>query len=125
MVPVDLMDVDWPRHTSEPGSRIVKRDARPAARSGLALGAAPQLGAARAAAAPQAHVQLRIVLVGDQDLRDVALGGRAQLHALAAASGCGQESGNEGMSGADRTLSRAMAAIDYTCVAPTARDACG
>ena len=64
----------WPRHVSEPGSRIVSVARSPAARAaGLALGAAAQLGATRRPVLAGQQVQPGVVLIGDQDLRDVAL----------------------------------------------------
>src|SRR6202012_2004483 len=46
-----------------------------------ALLAAPQLGAFRGPLLAERHVQLWVVLVGDQDLRNVAFGRQAQAHA--------------------------------------------
>ena len=71
---------------SEPGSRIVSRDADPVGPlAGLAFVAArPSSAPLGGRSSPSAQVQRRIVLVGDQDLRDVALGLEPQLDLLGA-----------------------------------------
>ena len=96
----------WPRQVSEPGSS----DGQRGALAGRARGrprARPDCRARRRSAGGprRSRVQPGIVLVGDQDLRDVALGVVAQRRRRRRVSGSAR-SGKEPSSDADRTLSR-------------------
>ncbi len=68
-------------HSSAPAWTIVSHRAAPVARSlGTSLDAAAELGAAGRAGEAEPAMELGIVLMGDEDLGDVALGREAQRH---------------------------------------------
>ncbi len=105
-----LVDVDLAPADVGPG----RQDRQPQARAERTLGfrhlgTPSQLGAAGRAWHPQLHEQLRIVLMRDQDLRDVSLGGETQLHAVTGQR-CWKSRKRRHASVADRSLVDAMTA---------------